>query len=319
MIINNLKKAVLLSTILLIGLTTIIYVKQIEIKNDLSGSLISDNLIYNFPKADSIILSNEQNKIELVKIDENWKIKDNFYIDENIIDIIFQNISENKLVMKIDDITNYKKANIIISNQGKKLYNLEFYQNGENSLIKPENNNFYWLLSKKINLPKLKKSEFYKQPLYTSDIKEIKEFTLLSDDVNISFYRENYGDKFKLNSDNLNDINSTLFAIFAHKITNINYTDVINIKSLDYLITSSRFNITSYDGIILNIKLYQKENNHFVTIDAKLDRIHKNQAIKKVEEINSRYNNWLFKINSNDAKILNSQILLHQNISNAGG
>jgi len=318
MIINNLKKVFILTVVLLISLGTIIYIKNLEIKNDLSGSLISDSFIYNFPKADNIIISDNENKIELIKINENWKIKNNFYINENIINSILKDISDNKLVMKTNDITNGNKINIVINNQDKNLYNFTIINNEKNSLIKPNQNNFYWLLSKKIKMPKLKKSEFYKQPLYSFDVKEIRDFSIFNDETNITFSRESYGEKFKFKNEKLDNINAAFFAIFAHKITNLNYTAAINIKSFDYLVLKTQFNITSYDGIVLNVKLYQKDNNHFVTINGKLDRIHKNQAIKQVKEINNKYKNWLFRINSDDAKILNSQILLHQNISSTG-
>lgn len=318
MIINNLKKATILAIILLTALITILYIKQIEIKSDLSSTKIAENFIYDFPKSNRIILSEDEKIIELLKENEEWKIKDNFYIDSSIINSIFKNISDNKFVMKSDNVLDGQKIDISIYENENKLYDFKIINNNNNTLLKPKNNNFYWLISKKINLPKINQSEFYKQPLYTSDIKEVKEISIYKDEKSLSFKRENFGDNFRINDIPLNKINSTIFAIFTNKINNIIYSNVVDIRSKEYLILKSKFSITLYNGIILNIKLFQQDNNHFVTIDAKLDRIHKNQAIKLEKEINNKYKNWLFQISSDDAKILDNQILLQESITNIG-
>jgi len=318
MIINNLKKAAILAILLVTSLITILYVMQIEIKKDLSGNLIAEDFIYNFPNANKITISNNDNNIELLKENNVWKIANGFEINQEIINSLSNNISNNKYILEAKPSENSKNINISIFNDNDKIYNFKISDDNKNSMIKSKINNSYWLLSNRINLPNLDKVNFYKQPLITTDFKEVKEIIITKDSKSLTFSRNEYGSEFNVNNKKLKGINKALFAVFARKISNLNYTQVIDIKNIEDLSLLSKFTIKYYSGLILNISLSQQNNNHFVTISAKLDRIHKNQSVNIKKNINKKYKDWIFKVKESDAKVLNNQILLQNTIKNIG-
>lgn len=165
------------------------------------------------------------------------------------------------------------------------------------------NNGFLYQLSGKISLSPYF-MDWVHMPILqiaASQIKRIK-----SD--NFTVYRTFEGDSFKsaVTKHSVPQISKLINNLWYLGASDIKYKSNIDMTQFQNI---QNYEITLFNGIIYNLRLYKNEANYWIYVDLQKELLFSNEAVSLLQENQILYNGWYFKLDPEIGEIITNFIL----------